>query len=396
MPNEGSDRPEQPDDEAAATTESDSSASDPQSPTGLKGWWRRMDRARRVTLIVLTVAFVVFIWYVLSDRLTPYTAQARVQGLVVPIVPQVSAYLVDINVRLHDVVEPGDTIMQLDRRLYEVAVRNAEAALDAARQQVGALTATVRSSEGRLGVARAQLDRAQRNFDRVRAVQEQNPGALSQADIDRAETSLAQAVERVSSSEAELDRAIQQLGETGPNNPTLRAAEAALDQARLNLAFTTLRAPSRGGIESFRLDVGQFAAAGQPLAMFVSTHDVWIQADMRENNISNTKVGDPAEFTLDIAPGRIFKGTVTSVGYGVSGERGGESPGALPTIEGASGWLRDPQRFPVIVRFDADELAGLLRVGGQVDVIVYTGDSFILNTIGKIRIRLSSLLSYVR
>jgi len=391
---EGSDRPQQPDAEAGATPSPESSP-DPDASAATSGKKKRMDPARRITLIVLAIVAVVFIWYVVSDRLTPYTAQARVQGLTVPIMPQVSGYLVDIRVRLHDIVEPGDTLLQLDRRQYELAVRNAEAALDAAKQQVGALTATVRSSEGRLGVARAQLDRAQRNFNRVRAVQEQNPGALSQADIDRAETSLAQGVERVSSAEADLDRAIQQLGETGPNNPTLRAAEAALEKARLDLGFTTLRAPSRGGIESFRLDVGQFAAAGQPLAMFVSTHDVWIQADMRENNISNIKPGDRVEFTLDVAPGRIFSGSVSSVGYGVD-QSGGASPGALPTVEGASGWLRDPQRFPVVVRFDVDETQGLLRVGGQVDVIVYTGNNLILNGIGKLRIRLSSLLSYVR
>jgi len=393
MPVEGSDRPQQSDADAGVMPPSESPA--PESSKATQGRKMRMDPARRITLIVLAIVAVVFIWYVASDRITPYTSQARVQGLTVPIMPQVSGYLVDIRVRLHDIVEPGDTLMQLDRRQYELAVRNAEAALDAAQQQVGALTATVRSSEGRLGVARAQLDRAQRNFDRVQAVQAENPGALSQADIDRAETSLAQAVERVSSAEADLDRAIQQLGETGPNNPTLRAAEAALDKARLDLGFTTLRAPSRGGIESFNLDVGQFAAAGQPLAMFVSTHDVWIEADMRENNISNIKPGDRVEFALDVAPGRIFGGTVTSVGYGV-GQAGGESPGALPTVEGAKGWLRDPQRFPVVVRFDVDETEGLLRVGGQADVIVYTGNNFILNAIGKLRIRLSSLLSYVR
>ncbi len=384
-----SDNPEQPDASA------DGMPTGPDVATGEDGGKKKMDPARRITLIVLAVAAVVFIWYVASDRITPYTSQARVQGLTVPIMTQVSGYLVDIRVRLHDIVEPGDTLMQLDRRLYEVAVRNAEATLDNARQQVGALTATVRSSEGRLGVARAQLDRAQRNYNRVQAVQAENPGALSQWDIDQAETSLAQAVERVTSAEADLDRAIQQLGETGPNNPTLRAAEAALDQARIDLGFTTLRAPSRGAIESFSLDVGQFAAAGQPLAVFVSTHDVWIEADMRENNISNIKPGDEVEFTFDVAPGRIFSGTVTSVGYGVS-DGGGESPGALPTVQSSSGWLRDPQRFPVVVRFDTDETQGLLRIGGQVDVLVYTNNNFILNTIGWIRIRLSSLLSYVR
>ncbi|MGD8867820.1 MAG: HlyD family secretion protein [Gemmatimonadales bacterium] len=394
MSDEGPGKVPQPDAGEVATSPRDSPPNpDPTDATA--GQKKPMDPARRITLYVLSAVAVVFIWYVVSDRVTPYTVQARVQGLTVPIIPQVSGYLVDVNVRLHDIVEPGDTLMQLDRRQYELAVRNAEAALDAAQQQVGALRATVRSAEGRLGVARAQLDRAQRNWDRVQAVQAQNPGALSQADIDRAETGLAQAVERVSSAEADLDRAIQQLGETGPDNPTLRAAEAALEQAQLNLGFTTLRAPSRGGIESFRLDVGQFAAAGQPLAMFVSTHDVWIEADMRENNISNIEPDDRVEFTLDVAPGRIFKGTVSSVGYGVE-QKGGESPGALPTVEGAKGWLRDPQRFPVIVRFDAADAEGLLRVGGQADVIVYTGNRFILNTIGKLRIRLSSLLSYVR
>ena len=384
---ESNPQPEQPASEAGPA------ASD--SVTSPDDGKKKMDPARRITLIVLAVVFVVFIWYVAADRLTPYTSQARIQGLTVPIIAQVSGYVTDVDVRLHDIVERGDTIIQIDRRVYEIAVRNAEAALAAAQQQVGALTATVRASEGGLGVAEAMLDRAQRNYDRIEGVRSRNPGALSQADIDQAETGLAQATERVISAEASLDRARQQLGETGPNNPTLRAAEASLDRARLDLQFTTLRAPSRGAIENFTLDIGQFAAAGQPLATFVSTHDVWLQADMRENNISNIKLGDPVEFALDIAPGQIFTGTVSSIGYGVSG-RFSSSPGQLPTIGGSTGWLREPQRFPVIVRFPGDEAVGLLRAGGQADVIIYTGNHFILKAIGKLRIRLSSLVSYVR
>jgi multidrug resistance efflux pump len=355
----------------------------------------KKDPIRRVTRIVLIVCAVIFVWYLFADRLTPYTDQARVTGLIVPIVPRVAGYLTEVNVRLHSVVEENDLLFQIDARPYELAVRSAEANLDNAAQQVGALSATVKSAVGRVGVAKAQLDRAQRNYNRTQAILDQNPGALSQADRDRAETSLAQAVERLSSAEADLDKAKEQLGVVGPENPQLRAAVAAFEQAQLDLTFTTLRAPTTGAIESFNVDVGHYALAGQPLATFVSTTDVWIQADMRENNISRVQPGDPVEFVLDVAPGRVFKGEVRSVGYGVS-TGGGTNRGNLPTIQSTQGWLRDPQRFPVIIAFDRGTTRGLLRAGGQADVIIYTGGNPILNLIGKLHLRLRSLLSYVR
>jgi multidrug resistance efflux pump len=355
----------------------------------------KSDPIRKVTRIVLSVCAVIFVWYLFADRLTPHTDQARIEGLIIPIVPRVSGYLTEVNVRLHSVVEQDDLLFVIDQRTYELEVRSAEANLDNTAQQVGALTATVKSAAGRVGVAKAQLDRAQRNYNRTQAILEKNPGALSQADRDRTETSLAQAVERLSSAEADLDKAKEQLGITGPENPQLRAAVAALEQAQLDLAFTTLYAPTHGAIESFSIDVGHYAVSGQPLATFVSTTDVWIQADMRENNISNVEKGDPVEFVLDVSPGRVFRGNVRSVGYGVS-SGGSTNRGELPTVQSSQGWLRDPQRFPVIIGFDRGTAAGLLRVGGQADVIIYTGRNPILNLIGKLHLRVRSLLSYVR
>ena len=353
------------------------------------------DPIRKITRIVLVVCLVFFIWYVAAERLTPYTDQARVQALVTPIVPQVSGYLTEVNVRLHSIVDGGDLLFQIDRRPYELAVRSAEASLDQAAQHVGAQSATVKSATASLGVTRAQLDRAQRRFKRTQDILALNPGALSQADKDRAETGLDQALERVTSAEAELQRAKEQLGVEGPENPELRLALAALEQAQLNLAFTSLYAPDQGAIESFNVDVGFYAQPGQPLATFVSNRGLWIQADMRENNISHIEAGDPVEFVLDVAPARVFHGTVRSVGYGVT-TAGGTNRGELPTVSSSQGWLRDPQRCPVVVALDLGEAAGLLRSGGQVDVIVFTGNHPILNTIGKIRIRLRSILSYVR
>ena len=356
---------------------------------------KKKDPVSRITKIVLVACAIIFIWYLFADRFAPFTDQARIKTLVVPIVPRVSGYLTEVNVRLHSIVSDGQLLFQVDKRPYELTVRKAEADLDNVAQQVGALTATVKSAAGRLGVSKAQLDRAQRNYDRTQNVLEQNPGALSQADKDRTETSLAQAVERLASAEADLDKAKQELGTTGPDNPQLRAAVVSLEQAQLDLAFSSIHAPSRGVIESFNVDVGHYAQPGQPLATFISIHDVWIQADMRENNISNIEEGEEVEFALDIAPGRIFNGTVRSIGYGVSS---GESNnrGDLPTVSNSQGWLREPQRFPVIIRIEEEEALGLLRSGGQADVIVYASGNPILNLIAWFQIRISSWLSYVR
>ena len=128
---------------------------------------KKKDPITRITKIVLIACAVIFVWYLFADRLTPYTDQARSQTLIVPIVPQVSGYLTEVNVRLHSIVSEDHLLFQIDKRPYELAVRKAEADLDNVAQQVGVLTATVKSAAGRLGVARAQLDRAQRNYNRT-------------------------------------------------------------------------------------------------------------------------------------------------------------------------------------------------------------------------------------
>lgn len=349
-----------------------------------------------VTISVLFFSILFLVWYILSDRRAPYTEQARINGLMLPIVPRVSGNLTQLNVQLHSKVKPGDTLFQIDKRPFLLAIEKAEANLDNTAQNVAARTASVKSSVGRLGVARAQLDRAQRNWDRVQKVLQENPGALSMADRDQAETSLSQATEQVASAEADLERAQQSLGISGEGNPQFRSSVKALEQAQLDLAFSSIVAASSGYIESFSIDKGYYASAGQPLATIVSEADTWIQADMKENNLSNMKVGDPVEFSLDVAPGKVFDGKVRSIGYGVS--TGNTTRGDLPNISGSDGWLRDPQRFPVIISFNNQEIASLLRRGGQVDVVVYTNAEKhgLISSLGRFRIRVVSWLSYVR
>lgn len=355
---------------------------------------KKKSPVRKVTLSLMLAIGLVFIWYVFSDRYTPYTDQGIIRGVSIPIYPRVSGYVTDIRVGLHTNVSEGDTLFQLDRRPFELAVRQAEAQLENTAQQVGAQTATVKAAAGQLGVAKAQLDRAQRNYDRVQQVFKDNPGALSLADRDRAETSLSSAVEKVTAAEANLEKAQQQLGISGEENAQFRAALVALEKAQLDLEFTTVLAPATGAIESFNIELGYYSQAGQAMAMFVSSTDYWIEAGLKENNLSRMQTGDQVEFSLDIAPGRVFKGTVRSIGYGVQAAEVNRS--ALPDPQEQKGWLRDPQRFPVIIDLDKEELKGLIRLGGQADVVVYTGGNFILEGIAKLRIRGSAYLSYLR
>lgn len=355
---------------------------------------KAMDPARRITLIVLAVVAVLFAWHIVTDRATPYTDLGKVDGYVVPITPQVSGYVTEVPVVLNQLVEEGDLLIRIDPLPYQLAVNSARAQLELAGQQVRAQTAAIESATGRLGVSRAQLDRSQRYFNRVETIAAQNPGALSQADRDRATTMLAQAEAGVFSAEAELERARETLGPAGQDNPAIQAAVAALAQAEFSLEQTLIHAPGRGMVGDLQLAEGHFAVAGQPLATFISAQDVWVRADMRENNLGRVEIGDPAEVALDVAPGRIFQGHVASVSSGVDTGQGAR--GELTTAETAQGWLQDPQRFPVIIRFDGDEARGFLRAGGQASVIVYAGSNPLLNAVGKLRIRLTTFLSYVR
>ena len=164
-----------------------------------------------LTWFILILSVLIFYWYVMADRHTPYTDQARVSEIYIPITPRVSGYLNKVNVKLHSSVEEGDIIFELDQRPYLISVQEAEANLENTVQQLGAQNAGINSAASSVGVDKAQLDRAQRNYDRVMRIYDKNPGALSQSDKDRVETSLDKAVESLASSEANLEKAKKQM-----------------------------------------------------------------------------------------------------------------------------------------------------------------------------------------
>lgn len=371
------------------STDGDSSSAAPPEPES-----RRSDPVRVTTWLVALLVVLLFTWYIASDRYAPWTDQARVEGWIVPIAPKVSGRVVEVAVTADQRVAAGDLLARIDPRDYALAVERAESNLDLARQQTGADTAGVESAEAAVAQARADLAKRKADVDRYDRIFQQDPGAISASTRERAAASYAAAQAALEAAEAERERARQQRGATGDDNARLREAEAALEQARIDLAETRLLAPSDGGITNLKIDEGQRATAGTPLMTFVSATDVWVKAYLRENSIGQIEPGDPVEIVLDALPGRVLPGTVASVGFAVSVPSGG-AVGEVETVRTSSGWLRDAQRFPVIIRFDDDGARGFRRYGGQADVQIYAGENGLLNALGRLWIRLMSVLSYV-
>ncbi len=353
-----------------------------------------MDPVRKWTLIVLGACVVLMFWYLVSDRVTPYTNQARVHALVIPVAAEVSGVITGVAVSNNELVSAGQELFQIEPNRYQLAVETAQANLQSARQATGASTASVDAARASVAAARAGVVRASQDAVRLRRIKEEDPGAISDRRLEQAESSLSVAQSQLAASQANLEKAIQDLGEAGDQNSRILQARSALEQAELDLERTTVRAPDDGLVTDVRVDNGNFASAGAPLMTFIGMDDIWIRADFTENNLGNIKTGDKVEIVFDSLPGNVLSGRVRGTGFGVSVDT---TPlGSLPTVDNNRQWLRDAQRFPVDVEFqlsDSSQRQGV-RVGAQASVIVYTGDNWLFNFIGKIYIRISSLLTY--
>ena len=353
------------------------------------------DPVRKWTFILLGVAAFMMLWYMISDRITPYTSQARVHALVVPIAPEVSGLVTEVAVKNNQSVKAGDLLFRIDRSQYELAVENAEANLQAARQATGASEANVNMARAQVEAAEASLFKAEQDALRMRRIMQEDPGAISERRVEGAEASFAVAKSQLVAAQANLERAIQDYGAAGDDNSRIQQARAALDKARLDLQRTSVVAPDDGVVTDVRVDRGNFANAGAPLITFLAAHDIWVRADFSENNLGNIKPGDDVRIVFDALPGHVIQGKIRTTGFGVAVD---SAPlGSLPTIDNQRDWLRDEQRFAVIVDFELPSAADRvgIRVGAQASVIVFTGRNFVFNTWGRIKMRLVSWLTYL-
>ena len=354
---------------------------------------RQKDPVRKWTLIVLILLAVLLGWYLLADRFTPYTTQARLHALVVPISPLISGLVEEVYVTNNQRVAAGDLLFRLNTDTYELILAAAEADLQSARQAVGVSVASVAAEEASVKAAEAGRIQAEQDAVRMRGIRAEDPGAISERRLQYAEAALAAAIANVEAAEANLEKARQDLGQLGENNVRILQAQVAIADAKLNIERSLVRAPDDGVVTNVRLDVGNFAGSGQAQMTFIATDNLWVQADFTENNLGHVAAGNEVQIHFDVLPGRLFEGIVRGTGFGVDVDT---APlGELPTIENDKNWLREAQRFPVLVDLETENARELgVRVGSQATVTIFTGNRPVLTVIARLRMRLSSYLSY--
>jgi multidrug resistance efflux pump len=352
--------------------------------------------ARTGAMIITGLIVTSLILYFVGDRITPYTSQARVQAFVVPVAAEVSGKVRSVHIRNDDAVEAGQPLFEIDPEQYQIALQRARSDYESIRRSVNASVAAVDAARASLRASQTGFAMAEKDASRQERLHAEDPGAISVRRLEIAQSTRDEARSQMRKAEADLLEAEESAGDRGENNAQLQSARAAVEKAELDLARTKVVSPAHGRVTDLRVDVGNFAQAGAPVMTLIVVHDVWISADMTENNLGHIERGDEVAIVLDVMPGKVLKGRVRSVGGGVSS--GQASPmGTLPTVENSRDWLRQAQRIPVAIEFDKDEIKRLrnIRVGGQAEVLVFTGEHPVMNLLARAYIRVMSWLSYL-
>lgn len=352
--------------------------------------------SRRATAILAGIIVLMLIGYLVADRVTPYSSQARVQAFVVPLAAEVSGRIQTVHVQDNQNVAAGDLLFVVDPEPYDIALSKARSDYQTVLSSVKANREGVIAAEASLMAMRAAYENAARDAARQESLYREDPGAISVRRLEVAQSNRETARSQVKAAEADVRRAIEASGLSNEQNSQLLSALSAVQKAERDRANTQVRAPERGLVTDLNTDAGQFTSAGAPIMTLIALHDVWISADLTENNLGNIQPGDKVAILLDSLPGQVFEGEVRSIGYGVSDGKS-QPAGQLPVVDNNRDWLRQAQRFPVKIAFREGDHppVSALRVGGQADVLVYTGDNPLINLCGALYVRLMSLFSFI-
>ena len=297
------------------------------------------------------------------------TDNAYVHATVTPVTAEVSGPISDVQIGDNEQVAAGDVLFAIDRRPYEIALREAEAALDKARSEVMALKASYRQNAEEIALARNNRDYAEREWKRQQSLAARN--VVSRAKLDAARHALDVAIQRIAVLKEDLARITADLhGDPGlaiDDHPSVRRMLARRDQARLDLERTQVRAPIAGRV-SAAPSLGEYVTTGQPVFSLVSSEQLWIEANFKETELTHMHAGQAVHVTVDTYPGIAWSGSVESIAQAT-----GAVFSVLPAQNASGNWVKVVQRIPVRIALKGEEGRPVLRAGMSVEADVDTG-----------------------
>ena len=317
---------------------------------------------------VLGVAYGVY--WALHGRFYQSTDDAYVAGNVVQVTPQVAGTVVSIGADDTDFVRAGDNLVLLDKSDAKVALEQAEAALGQTVRQVRSMFVTNAALAANVELAQSQLAKAEADLNRRRDLT--RTGAVSYEELNHAETA-------VKSAKADLLAAQQKLSTNQAftnntrvdNHPAVLQAAAKVHEAYLAYQRAAIPAPINGLVAKRSVQVGQRVAPGNPLMAIVPLDQVWVDANFKEGQLADMRIGQPVTLEADIYGGKVeYHGRIVGLAAGT-----GSAFSLLPAQNATGNWIKVVQRVPVKVQLDPEELKRHpLRIGLSVIATVSTHD----------------------
>ncbi len=299
-----------------------------------------------LVLLVMVAAGVGY-WYYL--RIFVSTDNAYVSGHVGVVSARVPGRVAQVLVDDNQPVTAGQLLLTLEPQDFEVAVAQAEAALHRLRQDLAAQYARVAAARGKILQARAHLQQALTDQRRYSQLYERR--TVPRQTLDQMNTRVKVAQGELAEAQAEERRALAAIGGSTDlpleEQPAVREAKARLEEARLRLSYTRVKAGVSGYITRRQVKPGNWVQPGQPLMMVVPVDysEVWIEANYKETQLTHVCIGQKAEVTVDAYPGTKFKGVVDSIMSGT-----GAAFALLPPENATGNWVKVVQRIPVKIR----------------------------------------------
>ncbi len=344
-------------------------------------------RKRGLTLIASGVGLAAVLWggwHWFTGRHHLDTDNAYVVGNVLQITPQIGGTVLSIQADETDFVRAGQMLVKLDEADARVALEQAQAQLAQSVRDVRSLFAGSASLVAQLNLRLADDKRAQVELNRAQDdVNRRAPlvssGAVSQEEFQHVSAQLAAAQSMAAATQSAVVAAKEQLkagqtqteGTTVETHPSVTRAAAKLREAYLSLQRVNLRAPIDGHVAKRSVQVGQRVQAGTPLMTMVALNQLWVDANFKESQLKELRIGQPAELQADVYGKKIiFHGKVAGLGAGT-----GAAFSLLPAQNATGNWIKVVQRVPVRIALDPQELSTYpLRVGLSMDVSVDTAE----------------------